>query len=510
MDILNVLRGGTTNKRTSASSRQQGATSEQHPLFVDHYSRPAGSGSNPNIVEGEASETTKVRRQPRVKVTGIEAVPAALEEFGAGGCLSPWVWKTMLALNYSSPTLVQRHAVPVIASGYDAIVTAQTGAGKTFAFLLPIFEILTAPGKAGLRALVIDPTRELAQQTVRETERFVGACSRKFQVRLLEGFNPQSSKRVDIGVTTPLRLVQLVSEGLLSLEALRVMVLDESDKLLDLGFQAQIDQVLGLYKAEISRRRKGSVNLSLQLAFVSATLPEPIVALAEAAMVAPVRVSVGHQQAASENVSQRLLFVGKEDGKLASFRQLVREGGIRPPTLVFVQSKERAQELCHELLFDGVMVDAIHAERTRPERDRVVTAFREGKVWVLICTDVMARGVDFKGVEMVVNYDLPVTAQTYIHRIGRTGRAGRKGEAITFFTEDDVKEMRGVVNVIRESGGSVPDWLVKALPGKSRKRKFEIGKQRNRIDTTSGYDRQKIQRKHQIAEMHKSKVQRSQ
>jgi ATP-dependent RNA helicase DDX52/ROK1 len=156
----------------------------------------------------------------------------------------------------------------------------------------------------------------------------------------------------------------------------------------------------------------------------------------------------------------------------------------------------------------------IHSDRTRADRDKVVRAFREGKIWVLIATDLMARGLDFKGVEMVINYDLPTSAQTYIHRIGRTGRAGRKGEAITFFTEEDQPLMRPVINVIRNSECKVPQWLIDSLPKLIRDKKvrknpeFLVKAKRASIDTTSGYDKAKIKHKLQMKEMSKSKKQR--
>lgn len=146
--------------------------------------------------------------------------------------------------------------------------------------------------------------------------------------------------------------------------------------------------------------------------------------------------------------------VGREEGKLLAMRQLIAEG-LRPPVLVFLQSKERAKELFHELVYDGINVDVIHAERTQEQRDAVIRQFRSGEIWVLICTDLMARGIDFKGVNMVINYDLPQSAVSYIHRIGRTGRAGRRGLAVTFFTEADMEALRSIANVVKLSGCEV-------------------------------------------------------
>jgi len=513
MNFFDLLRGGTVLRKKAKSAKQvePSGTQHQHPLFIDHYTPALTEEQRARHAQSQvASDETKA---VKVRVTGIESPPEPVKDFSESPHMAPWLWKTMLALNYKVPTAIQSHTIPILGSGFDLIATAPTGSGKTLAFLLPIFNLLEKPGKEACRALVVDPTRELAQQTVQEAENFVSGCSRKFQVKLLDNHSPDS-KRLDLAVATPLRLLHYLETGALSLTHLRVLVLDEADKLLDLGFRPQLDKLLGYVKSEIENRRSAGSTLSLQIAFLSATLSDPVAALAEAAMAAPVRVSIGQQFAACADVSQKLLFCGREDGKIAAMRQLIREGGVRPPTLVFVQSKDRAIELCNELLFDGVMIDVIHSDRTRAERDGVVRAFREGKIWVLIATDLMARGLDFKGIEMVINYDLPTSAQTYIHRIGRTGRAGRKGEAITFFTEEDQPLMRPVVNVIRNSNCKVPDWLVDSLPHRPRDKKvrqnpeFLLKSKRPRIDTTSGYDRAKVSRKLQMSEMSKSKKDR--
>lgn len=162
----------------------------------------------------------------------------------------------------------------------------------------------------------------------------------------------------------------------------------------------------------------------------------------------PVKVVVGERNAAADTVEQSLVFCGREDGKLVALRQLVREG-LMPPVLIFVQSVERAMELFHELVYDGLNVDVLHAERTPAQREATVTKFRAGKVWVLIATELVARGMDFKGVSLVINYDFPQSTTSYIHRIGRTGRAGRSGKAVTFFTEQDAEQLRAIANVMK-------------------------------------------------------------
>jgi len=188
-------------------------------------------------------------------------------------------------------------------------------------------------------------------------------------------------------------------------------------------------------------------------------MPERVEELARTVLHDPVKIQIGQRHAATADIDQELVFVGREDGKLVAIRQLV-QAGLKPPVLMFVQSKTRAIELFNELVYDGINVDVIHAERTKQQRDNVVKQFRAGRVWVMIATDLMARGLDFKGVNMVINYDFPANAVDYIHRIGRTGRAGRKGKAITLFTQDDGPSLRSIANVIKSSGCDVPQWML--------------------------------------------------
>eukprot|EP00057_Strongylocentrotus_purpuratus_P013182 XP_011667656.1 PREDICTED: probable ATP-dependent RNA helicase DDX52 [Strongylocentrotus purpuratus] len=174
---------------------------------------------------------------------------------------------------------------------------------------------------------------------------------------------------------------------------------------------------------------------------------------------------------ANDRIEQELIFVGSESGKLLAVRNLFSKG-FTPPVLVFVQSKERAKELFQELIYDGYNVDVIHADKTQTQRDNIVKGFRAGKIWVLIATELMGRGIDFKGVNLVINYDFPTSAVSYIHRIGRTGRAGLKGRAVTFFTEDDAVHLRSIANVMRNAGCPVPDYMLQIRKLSKRKKKL--------------------------------------
>eukprot|EP00252_Welwitschia_mirabilis_P004604 TRINITY_DN14914_c0_g1_i2.p1 TRINITY_DN14914_c0_g1~~TRINITY_DN14914_c0_g1_i2.p1 ORF type:complete len:341 (+),score=75.40 TRINITY_DN14914_c0_g1_i2:578-1600(+) len=317
---------------------------------------------------------------------------------------------------------------------------------------------LKSASKNGIRAIILCPTRELAAQTTRECKKLI--VGKKFRVRLMtKPFSRSADFKkfpVDVLVSTPLRLDFALKRNL-DLSLVEYLVLDESDKLFDHeGFLEQIDPIVSACS-----------NPSLVCSLFSATLPDTVEELARTIIHDAVRIIIGKKNSASELVKQRLMFAGNEEGKLLALRQIF-ETSLKPPILIFVQSKERAKELYKEI-FGEVKVDCIHGDLTQTQREIAVEKFREGTTWVLIATDVIARGMDFKGVNTVINYDFPESAAVYIHRIGRCGRAGRTGEAVTLFTEDDVSFLRNIANVMIDSGCEVPSWIL-SLPKLKRKK----------------------------------------
>ena len=241
------------------------------------------------------------------------------------------------------------------------------------------------------------------------------------------------------------------------------------------SFLSQVDEILAecgtaYASADVEKKKKSNKKdkksepaegtVVLQRALFSATIGPFVQELAASFLNNPVEVNIGVVNAGATSIDQRLVFVGREDGKLLAIRQLIQRGELKPPVLLFLQNKERAKELFRELVYEGINIDVIHGDRSQQQREHVIRKFRLGETWVLICTDLMARGIDFKGVKMVINYDLPQSGVAYIHRIGRTGRAGRQGEAITLFTEKDIPNMRSIANVMKLSGCKVPDWLL--------------------------------------------------
>ncbi|OQS01510.1 DEAD/DEAH box RNA helicase [Achlya hypogyna] len=453
------------------------ATNDSHPAPSSH-----------------SDDIKQLRKRLNISTWGT-AVPDPIVEFaemkGPAG-LRGVVLANIEASQYKNPTPIQMQAIPAALQGRDVLGIAPTGSGKTAAFAIPMLLNLEAPRQdQGIRSIVLVPTRELAVQIHGEFQRL--AHGRKFHISLLSKASAATmashakacTVNYDVVIATPLRLVHLITESKVALDTVNMICLDEADRLFEMGFVEQIDEVFA-----------ACTNPSLQRMMFSATMLEGVEDMAQSVLKDPIKIAIGTKNAGANTITQRLLFVGKEEGKLVAMKQLVQEG-LKLPVLMFVQNKDRAKELYQELMYDGINVGAIHADRTKEQRDKVIKDFRTGSVWVLICTDLMARGIDFKGVNMVINYDFPQSAVSYIHRIGRTGRNGRQGEAVTFFTESDMVYLRTIANVMKLSGCDVPDWMLSMKKASVRQRKqlLKAPPQRHRIKTVSGYDLKKAHKK---------------
>ncbi|XP_030294063.1 putative ATP-dependent RNA helicase DDX52 [Sparus aurata] len=431
-------------------------------------------------------KVNRIRSQHRINVHGSD-VPdpvCTFEELQSEYRLNPRVIQNLKDAGLNSPTPVQMQAIPLMMHGRELLACAPTGSGKTLAFCLPLLAHLQQPANLGFRAVIISPTRELASQTYRELLRLSEGVG--FRVHIIDKaslaakkYGPQSSKKYDILVSTPNRLIFLLNQDppALDLSSVEWLVVDESDKLFEggkTGFREQLATVFLACSGSKVRR-----------AFYSATCTSDVEQWCRLNLDNLVSVNIGHRNTAVETVEQELLFVGTENGKLVAMRDIIKKGFL-PPMLVFVQSIDRARELFHELVYEGINVDVIHADRTQQQRDNVVSSFRSGKIWVLICTALLARGIDFKGVNLVLNYDFPTSAVEYIHRIGRTGRAGHQGKAITFFTENDKPLLRSIANVIKQAGCPVPDYMIgfKKIHSKVKRRLEKRPPKRSAICTT--------------------------
>ncbi|ETE64413.1 putative ATP-dependent RNA helicase DDX52, partial [Ophiophagus hannah] len=359
---------------------------------------------------------------------------ASFEELGREYKIHSKIMQNIEAAGFQIPTPIQMQAIPIMLHGRELLACAPTGSGKTLAFSIPILTHLKQPMNKGFRALTHRELLKLSEG--------IG-----FRIHLIhkaaetaKKFGPKSSQKFDILVTTPNRLIYLLKQDPPAIDLTRVewLVVDESDKLFEDGKTGFRDQLATIFLACSSH--------VVKRAMFSATFAHDVEQWCKLNLDNIISVSIGARNAAVETVDQELLFVGSETGKLLAMRDLVKKG-FTPPVLVFVQSIERAKELFHELVYEGI------------NRDNVVHSFRAGKIWVLICTALLARGIDFKGVNMVINFDFPCSAVEYIHRIGRTGRAGHTGKAITFFTEDDKPLLRSIASVIQRAGCPVPDYI---------------------------------------------------
>lgn len=431
-------------------------------------------------------KVNRIRSQHRINVHGCD-VPdpvCTFEELHSEYHLHSQVLQNLKDAGLNSPTPIQMQAIPLMMHGRELLACAPTGSGKTLAFCLPLLAHLQHPANLGFRAVIISPTRELASQTYRELLRLSEGVGLRVHIidkasLAAKKYGPHSNKKYDILVSTPNRLIYLLKQDppALDLSSVEWLVVDESDKLFEDGKTGFRDQLATIFLACSGPK--------VRRAFFSATCTPDVEQWSRLNLDNLVSVNIGHRNTAVETVEQELLFVGSEDGKLVAMRDIVKKGFL-PPMLVFVQSIDRARELFHELVYEGINVDVIHADRTQQQRDNVVNSFRSGHIWVLICTALLARGIDFKGVNLVLNYDFPTSAVEYIHRIGRTGRAGHQGKAITFFTENDKPLLRSIANVIKQAGCPIPDYMIgfKKMHSKVKRQLEKKPPKRSTICTT--------------------------
>lgn len=349
--------------------------------------------------------------------------------------LSPEALEAVEKLGYNSPTPVQEAVIPAVLDGRNVMAAAQTGTGKTAAFLLPVLDRLGSEGrKRAPRGLVVTPTRELAFQIARVAE-VVGSSTGYRSLAIVGGVGMESQRKqlergCDIVVATPGRLIDLLDRGCVELSAVEVLVLDEADRMLDMGFLPSVQTIV----KQVPHRR--------QTLLFSATLGDevlkPIVSLAKD----PVRVEVSPQGSVAESIEQYVLAVVPEAKKRVLVEVLRREGSRR--VLVFVRGKHRAEHLSRILCKKGFSCGAVHGNRTQGQRSRALAQFGAGKTDVLVATDVLARGVDVSEVAYVVNLDVPHEPEAYVHRIGRTGRAGERGWALTLCSKEEYADLRRI------------------------------------------------------------------
>jgi ATP-dependent RNA helicase RhlE len=350
--------------------------------------------------------------------------------------LQPALVRRCEALGYKEPTPIQRQAIPVVLGGSDLIGCAETGTGKTAAFLLPLLQRLGAQARPGVRALVIAPTRELATQietNYRELNptpamrcvNLIGGASMTRQLSALR-------QRPAVVIATPGRLLDHMERGSVDLSGVEALVLDEADRMLDMGFWPAIRRVL----AALPTKR--------QTLLFSATMSPAIEQLARTTMHKPELVEVNQRGKAAGTVAQSAYPVAATSKTALLLDLLERERDDFERVLVFTRTRRGAERLAHILRAREHSADRIHADRTQPQREAALRGFKEGRTRVLVATDIAARGIDVDSISHVINYDVPEQPEDYVHRIGRTGRAGKQGRALTLVTPVDELSMRAI------------------------------------------------------------------
>ncbi len=363
--------------------------------------------------------------------------------FPSLGLIDPLL-RTLDALGYKQPTPVQKQAIPAVLAGRDVMAAAQTGTGKTAGFALPILHRLTMDGVTApqrIRALVLVPTRELAEQVYESFRSYGGNLPLRSAVAYggvaIEPQIAKLRKGLDVLVATPGRLIDLHDQGAINFELLQTLVLDEADRMLDLGFERDLDILL----AALPKQR--------QTLLFSATFSDEIRKLANGLLRDPVSIQVAAANTAVKSVKQWLVTTDKRR-KPELFLHLLNKLGWTQ-ALVFVKTRKGAEALVKVLQDHGLTADAIHGDKTQPARLRALDRFKRKEVSLLIATDVAARGLDIEALPLVVNFDLPTVAEDYIHRIGRTGRAGMEGEAVSLVCADEVDVLKAIETLTRQA-----------------------------------------------------------
>jgi ATP-dependent RNA helicase RhlE len=373
--------------------------------------------------------------------------------------LVPPLLRAINAEGYTEPTPIQEQAIPHVLVGKDLIACAQTGTGKTAAFALPILQRLsTMPPKNGIRVLVLSPTRELASQIgdsfaaygrhlgFKHTVVF-GGVGQQPQVKALQ-------RKVDILVATPGRLLDLITQGIIHLHTVEIFVLDEADRMLDMGFINDVRRVIKLLPTK------------RQTLLFSATMPQDIQDLADRILINPVHVEVTPQATTVEKIDQSIYFVDTKAKTDLLLHLLVDKGVSR--VLVFTRTKHRADKVTKQLSHVNISAEAIHGNKSQTARERALANFKAGRTRVLVATDIAARGLDIDDVTHIINYDMPNIPESYVHRIGRTARAGASGIAYSFVDAEERAYLRDIEKITRQKIAVVTDHpyagVVSALP----------------------------------------------
>src|ERR1700726_2013954 len=379
--------------------------------------------------------------------------------------LSPELLQAITDTGYTTPTPIQQQAIPIVASGRDVLGCAQTGTGKTASFALPMIDKLAA-GRSRARmprSLILEPTRELATQVEAAFERY-GKHHRLTTALLIggESFGDQQRKLergVDVLIATPGRMLDLFERGKILLSDVRILVIDEADRMLDMGFIPDVERIVGLLP------KTG------QALFFSATMPRETPPLADAFLNEPVAISVSPPASPAETVVQSIVVVAPED-KREALRRLIGSEDVKN-ALIFCNRKRDVDILQRSLTRHGFDAAALHGDMPQPKRTETLDRFRNGEIRLLVASDVAARGLDIKGMSHVFCFDVPVHAEDYVHRIGRTGRAGLEGRSFMLASPEDGDAVAAIVKLI---GKEIPPIAIEGIAAAE----LEYGERRSR------------------------------
>lgn len=454
-----------TNNNNGNSNNLWNAGSRTSANYVSSVPEPVVPQWKPSdrVIRLKPEQVEEVRLRLNVDATvppDSQPAPAPIESFTDMN-LHESIMKDIAFHGYTTPTSIQAQAMPVALSGRDLLGCAETGSGKTAAFTIPMIQHCLAQPPIqrgdGPLALVLAPTRELAQQIEKEVKAFSRSLD-SFRTAIVVGGTNISEQRselragVHIVVATPGRFIDHLQQGNTSLSRITYIVLDEADRMLDMGFEPQIREVM----QNLPKKH--------QTLLFSATMPVEIEELAQEYLTNPVRVKVGKVSSPTANVSQVLEKVPENekidrllDMLVEAAAQSERCGHSFPLTIVFVERKSRCDEVAEALVQQGLQAAALHGGRSQSEREAALRDFRHGPTRILVATDVASRGLDVTGVAHVINLDLPKAMEDYVHRIGRTGRAGSTGQATSFYTDRDMYLVAQIKKAIQdvESGNSL-------------------------------------------------------
>ena len=431
----------TDRSADTAGSGQPGSREQGHTSRRGDRGRSRGPRRDHSDRKGTGVDESYRPRVHAARPSG-PAPKVDLPQFAVLG-LSPELLAGVAAMGYETPTPIQEHAIPRALAGRDIVGCAQTGTGKTAAFVLPILQRMTTPVVADGHvarpsALVVTPTRELCGQ-IEEVGETLGVYTGRRVVAVFGGvpYDPQAKRvraGVDLLVATPGRLLDMLRQGDVRLDRVDTLVLDEADRMLDMGFWPDVKRIIDAVPKE------------RQNLLFSATMSKQVLSIIENTLHEPIFIELGGSAKPVDNVDQKIFPVNNEQ-KVDLLVEYFRHHSP-DRTLVFTRTRRRAERLSITLNKAGITCEAIHGDRTQGQRQRALDGFKRGKTAVLVATDVVARGIDVDNISHVINFDIPTNPEDYVHRIGRTARAGTSGIAVSLLTSEDVHELKAIERLI--------------------------------------------------------------